>query len=182
LRPEPVESTHPAEDALPDGLKVLHVLDHSLPLHAGYSFRTASILHAQRKQGLEPVAVTSPKHEESWKKETTPVETIDGVRYYRTGAVAKSPVPLAYEMKLMGALERRIREVAAIERPDLIHARSGWDARWGFPWSTKYAPSGRTPRSTTAPIAPGRSATARCAVSRPGPAKAPTESSSSAMG
>ena len=124
MHPEPARSTHPAVDALPEGLKVLHVLDHSLPLHAGYSFRTASILHAQRKQGLEPVAVTSPKHEESWKKETPPVETIDGLRYYRTGAVPKSPVPLAYEMKLMGALERRIREVATIERADLIHAHS----------------------------------------------------------
>ena len=124
MHPETARSLDPAGDASPRGLKVLHVLDHSLPLHAGYSFRTASILHAQRKQGLDPVAVTSPKHEESWKKETSPVETIDGVRYYRTGFVAPSRVPLAYEMKLMGVLERRIREVAALERPDLIHAHS----------------------------------------------------------
>jgi len=122
LRPDPV--TEPGAETLPDGLKILHVLDHSLPLHAGYSFRTASILHAQRKQGFHPVAVTSPKHEESWKKETPPVETIDGLRYYRTGFVPTSPVPLAYEMKLMNVLERRIREVATLERPDLIHAHS----------------------------------------------------------
>ncbi|HET9941470.1 MAG TPA: TIGR04063 family PEP-CTERM/XrtA system glycosyltransferase [Candidatus Eisenbacteria bacterium] len=124
MHPEAARSAEAIGNALPDGLKVLHVLDHSLPLHAGYSFRTASILHAQRKQGLEPVAVTSPKHEESWKKETPPVETIEDVRYYRTGLVPPSPIPLAYEMKLMGALERRIREVARIERPDLIHAHS----------------------------------------------------------
>jgi glycosyl transferase family 4 len=117
-------SVNPREDALPDRLKILHVLDHSLPLHAGYSFRTASILHAQQTQGLEPVAVTSPKHEESWRKEAPPIETVDSVRYYRTGAVAPSPVPLAYEMKIMSVLERRIREVAALERPDLIHAHS----------------------------------------------------------
>jgi PEP-CTERM/exosortase A-associated glycosyltransferase len=114
----------PIGEPLPQGLKILHVLDHSLPLQAGYSFRAASIFHAQRQQGFQPVAVTSPKHEESWKKETPPVETVDGVRYYRTGAIPASPVPLAYEMKLMGALERRIREVASMERPDLIHAHS----------------------------------------------------------
>jgi len=32
-------------------LKVLHVLDHSVPLHSGYSFRTLSILREQRKLG-----------------------------------------------------------------------------------------------------------------------------------
>ena len=123
MPPEATSSANSGEDALPDGLKILHVLDHSLPLHAGYSFRTASILHAQQGQGLVPVAVTSPKHEESWKKETPPVETVDSVRYYRTGAVAPGP-PLAFEMKIMSVLERRIREVAAVERPDLIHAHS----------------------------------------------------------
>jgi PEP-CTERM/exosortase A-associated glycosyltransferase len=122
--PTPAGGTPQDADALPRGLKVLHVLDHSLPLHAGYSFRTASILHAQREQGMDPVAVTSPKHEESWKKPTPPVETIEGVRYYRTGAVAARPIPLATEIALMGALERRIREVARTERVDLIHAHS----------------------------------------------------------
>ena len=48
-------------------LKILHILDHSLPLHSGYSFRSQAILRAQRKRGWEPVALTSPKHEESWK-------------------------------------------------------------------------------------------------------------------
>ena len=109
---------------LPQGLKVLHVLDHSLPLQAGYSFRTASILHAQREQGLDPVAVTSPKHEESWKKPTPPVETIEGVRYYRSGPVPSSSIPLRSELAIMGSLERRILDVARTERVDLIHAHS----------------------------------------------------------
>ena len=32
-------------------LRILHVLDHSLPLHSGYTFRTLSILAHQRRLG-----------------------------------------------------------------------------------------------------------------------------------
>ena len=32
-------------------LRILHVLDHSIPLHSGYTFRTASILREQRALG-----------------------------------------------------------------------------------------------------------------------------------
>ena len=34
-------------------LRVLHVLDHSLPLHSGYAFRTRAIMTAQMADGLE---------------------------------------------------------------------------------------------------------------------------------
>ena len=30
-------------------LRILHVFDHSLPLHSGYTFRSANILREQRK-------------------------------------------------------------------------------------------------------------------------------------
>ena len=33
--------------------RVLHVLDHSLPVHSGYTFRTRAILKAQEAKGLE---------------------------------------------------------------------------------------------------------------------------------
>ena len=32
-------------------LRVLHVLDHSIPLHSGYTFRTRAILREQRRLG-----------------------------------------------------------------------------------------------------------------------------------
>ena len=32
--------------------RILHVLDHSLPLHSGYTFRTRAILKAQAAMGL----------------------------------------------------------------------------------------------------------------------------------
>ena len=39
--------------------RILHVLDHSLPLHSGYSFRTRAILTAQHRAGLEVRGVLS---------------------------------------------------------------------------------------------------------------------------
>ncbi len=38
--------------------RVLHVLDHSLPLHSGYTFRTRAILRAQEADGLEIRSLT----------------------------------------------------------------------------------------------------------------------------
>src|SRR5262245_40503750 len=59
--------------------KVLHVLDHSLPYFSGYSFRSDYIISAQRRLGLRPVVVTSPRHEDFERK----CETVDGVDYHR---------------------------------------------------------------------------------------------------
>jgi len=96
-------------------LKVLHVLDHSVPLHSGYSFRTLSILREQRKLGWQTLHVTTPKQGESPADE----ETIDDFTFLRTMSV---PTPgLVAQMRLTA---NRLRQ--AIERfePDLIHAHS----------------------------------------------------------
>jgi PEP-CTERM/exosortase A-associated glycosyltransferase len=106
------------------GLRVLHVLDHSLPLHSGYAFRTAAILQFEREQGIRPYAVTLSKHEESWKRPAPTVEEIEGFRYYRSGALAPSRIPLRSEARMMGVLARRIRDIAREQPPDLIHAHS----------------------------------------------------------
>ena len=42
-------------------MKVLHVLDHSLPIVSGYSVRSRSIVAFQARLGLEPVVLTSAK-------------------------------------------------------------------------------------------------------------------------
>lgn len=105
-------------------MKILHILDHSLPLHSGYTFRSRNIFRAQLKRGLQPVILTSPKHEESWKGPCERLEEIDGFRYYRTGAVSPSAFPFKNELKLMISLGRRIREVIEMEKPDLLHAHS----------------------------------------------------------
>ena len=105
-------------------IRVLHILDHSLPDHSGYSFRSQSILLAQRALGWEVSAVTSPKHEASLKSAAPPREEIGGVRYYRTGATPTSRIPFVGERVLIQALTRRIEEAVAIESPELLHAHS----------------------------------------------------------
>jgi PEP-CTERM/exosortase A-associated glycosyltransferase len=99
--------------------KVLHVLDHSLPLYSGYTFRTQSILVEQRRNNWAPVGLTSSKHEASWKKPSPQTEEIDGFRFYRTGTVRQET-----ELRLMKRLAHRIEEVSRIENPDLLHAHS----------------------------------------------------------
>ena len=105
-------------------MKILHILDHSLPLHSGYTFRSQNIFQAQRKKGWYPLIVTSPKHEESWKSPWEKQEQIGGFRYYRTGAVWHNGFPFEAEVGLMIALGKRIRKVAEREKPDILHAHS----------------------------------------------------------
>src|SRR5216684_2296020 len=104
-------------------MKILHVLDHSLPLFSGYSFRSRSIIHFQRLLGIHPIVLTSPK-QGSPKDDA---EERDGIRYYRTGIPIRGPISktvLAREIALMTKLTRRIAEVVRRENIDLIHSHS----------------------------------------------------------
>lgn len=105
-------------------MKILHILDHSLPLHSGYTFRSQNIFRSQKQIGYHPVILTSPKHEASWKGGRHDKETINEFQYYRTGPVNGSRLPIQGELQLMKALEKRLHEVALIEKPDIIHAHS----------------------------------------------------------
>ncbi|MBL8352958.1 MAG: glycosyltransferase, exosortase A system-associated [Burkholderiaceae bacterium] len=102
-------------------MRVLHVLDHSIPLHSGYTFRTRAILREQRKLGWQTFHVTSPKHTAASASE----EDVDGLHFYRTPAPeAAARLPGIAEVAIMRQLERRLAEVAAAVRPDLLHAHS----------------------------------------------------------
>ncbi len=74
--------------------------------------------------GFQPIVLTSPKHEENLKKETSQKENINGFSYYRTGGVSAVNFPFLTELKLMYLLYKRIMEVAKVEKPNLIHAHS----------------------------------------------------------
>ena len=100
-------------------MKILHVLDHSIPLHSGYTFRTAAILREQRRLGWETFHLTSPKHKHPSGEE----ETVDGLHFHRT-LHTPSSLPVLGELGLMEALTRRLRAVAEKVRPDVIHAHS----------------------------------------------------------
>lgn len=102
-------------------MKILHILDHSIPLHSGYTFRTVSILKAQRALGWETFHLTSPKHVNC----TVDEEDVDGWHFYRTQEqVESSRIPGVGEMRLMNATTRRLQALAERLRPDILHAHS----------------------------------------------------------
>ncbi len=103
-------------------IRALHVLDHSIPLHSGYTFRTAALLREQRALGWETFHLTSPKQGAT----ATAVEDVDGLRFYRTAPAtgALAGLPLGRELALMKQLEIRLEAVAREIRPDIIHAHS----------------------------------------------------------
>jgi PEP-CTERM/exosortase A-associated glycosyltransferase len=110
-------------------MKVLHVLNHSLPIGSGYSYRSRSILTAQKRLGLEPVALTSPRQG----TEHDGCELVDGIPHYRTGRTG-GRLPFARELLLMLRLASRIIRVASAEAAEVIHAHSpslnGLPALW----------------------------------------------------
>ena len=102
-------------------MKVLHVLDHSLPLQSGYVYRTMAILRAQKAMGLDPVCVTSPKQGRS----PAGAEEMERFRFYRAEWDTRfTQIPVVKESLLMRALTKKIGAVANVEQPDLIHAHS----------------------------------------------------------
>ena len=103
-------------------MRILHVLDHSIPLHSGYTFRTRAILKQQRALGWETLHVTGPKQGAF----TVAQETVDGLLFHRTppshGVLSRLPV--LNQLAVIDALEKRLLEVAAQTRPDVLHAHS----------------------------------------------------------
>ena len=100
-------------------MRILHILDHSIPLHSGYTFRTAAILREQRALGWETHHLTSPKQGEC----AAAAEEVDGLLFHRCPA----PAPVAAgldELRLMQVLESRLEELARALRPDILHAHS----------------------------------------------------------
>ena len=103
-------------------MRVLHVLDHSLPLHSGYTFRTRAILKAQEAAGLEVRGITSLRHNLE-APDNGAVEVVDGLTFHRTPGAPSGPV-LVSEFREMAALSSAIQHLAKEWRPDVIHAHS----------------------------------------------------------
>ena len=103
-------------------LKILHVLDHSIPLHSGYTFRTLSILREQRALGWNTFHLTSPKHASG----NLLKEDVDGWQFYRTPAAsgAAAALPGLGQFALIQALTKRLEHLAAEIKPDILHAHS----------------------------------------------------------
>jgi PEP-CTERM/exosortase A-associated glycosyltransferase len=103
-------------------MRILHVLDHSIPLHSGYTFRTLSILREQRALGWETFHLTSSKQKNCHQLE----EDIDGWHFYRTPEATGfvSGLPIVNQLAVMNGLTRRLSEVAKAIKPDILHAHS----------------------------------------------------------
>jgi PEP-CTERM/exosortase A-associated glycosyltransferase len=103
-------------------LRILHVFDHSLPLHSGYTFRSANILRGQRRLGWETFHLTSPKQGRVEQLE----EEADGLRFFRTPLPTGplSRLPMLNQFAFMQATQRRLLELALQIKPDLLHAHS----------------------------------------------------------
>lgn len=102
-------------------MRVLHVLDHSIPLHSGYTFRTRSILREQRALGWETFHVTGAKQGSGEMLE----ETSDGLHFYRTpSGSALSKLPVLNQVDVIDGLARRLAEIIPVVKPDVLHAHS----------------------------------------------------------
>ncbi len=104
-------------------MRVLHVLDHSAPLQSGYVSRTLGILRAQRELGLDPVALTSPRHGAEAGHPAQPVEQVAGFDFHRSPIPPRALPGLGFiaEMKVT---ERRLEQAVEETRPALLHAHS----------------------------------------------------------
>jgi PEP-CTERM/exosortase A-associated glycosyltransferase len=103
-------------------MRILHILDHSIPLHSGYTFRTRNILQQQRALGWETVQITGSKHLNPAGQE----EDVDGFHFYRTPAAEGflDSLPVLNQLAVVNTLSARLDEVVIKERPDILHAHS----------------------------------------------------------
>jgi glycosyltransferase involved in cell wall biosynthesis len=103
-------------------MRVLHLLDHSAPRRSDYSRRAQSLLEGLRAQGVQTVHLTGAGH--ASRESPGP-----GWHFYRTPSLGArlpfvgTPAP---ESRLGAALSTaalalRLRQVARLTRPDLIH-------------------------------------------------------------
>lgn len=103
-------------------MRIMHILDHSIPLHSGYTFRTLSILKEQRALGFETSHITSPKQGRCNSTE----EHVDGWHFFRTPDVSSllANAPALKQLTVINRLASRLMEAARAVKPDILHAHS----------------------------------------------------------
>jgi glycogen(starch) synthase len=110
-------------------LRILHVLDHSWPVHTGYSIRSLHLIAAQYRLGFRPQALTGPLQVVDDPKA---VETVvENITYRRTpfrGKFSEWAIsrrrPILREAAVVQLIRNRILELTEKEPVDLIHAHS----------------------------------------------------------
>ena len=103
--------------------RILHVLDHSLPLHSGYAFRTRALLKAQQVAGWDVAGITGVRQYQHGQKPEALSQLAEGLCFHRTIAEITSPSPLR-EWQEVSALADAIVELHARWPFDILHAHS----------------------------------------------------------
>jgi len=110
-------------------LRVLHVLDHSWPVHTGYSIRSLHLIAAQHRLGLRPEALTGPLQilDDPHQSETV----VENITYRRTPYRAgfsewaiSTRKPALREAAIVRLIRNRILELVKSNPVDVIHAHS----------------------------------------------------------
>ncbi|CDG83275.1 TIGR04063 family PEP-CTERM/XrtA system glycosyltransferase [Janthinobacterium agaricidamnosum] len=111
-------------------MRILHILDHSLPLQSGYTFRTLAILKQQRAFGWSTSHLTSAKqsqHRDRHDQQSGLAEQrVDGWHFFRTAPSRHwwACLPLLGHYSIIIGLRQRLRQLAQQLRPDILHAHS----------------------------------------------------------
>lgn len=102
--------------------RIIHILDHSLPLHSGYTFRTVSILREQNKNGYATYQLTGPKQGPS----KGLIDEVDGLRFFRTPIKSAffSNWPVLRHWNVSRLLKKRLSQIVCRLKPDVLHAHS----------------------------------------------------------
>ena len=100
-------------------MRIVHILDHSLPMASGYSYRSHAILAAQKARGASVVAVTGQRHHQQGPNP----EWQDGLCYHRSQK-RQFHWPALSELLEVLILARQIVRVSRRFRPALLHAHS----------------------------------------------------------
>jgi glycogen synthase len=110
-------------------IRVLHVLDHSWPVHTGYSIRSRHLIAAQKQIGFSPRALTGPLQMVDDPQAVDIV--VDGIPYSRTsyaGGFSKWAIagrrPVLRELEVVRLIRRRVLELVKEDPTDIIHAHS----------------------------------------------------------
>lgn len=103
-------------------MRILHILDHSIPLHSGYALRTLSILKEQQALGWETFHLTGSKQGRCNALE----EQVDGLHFYRTPNKNSftSDLNIPNQISIINDLTKHLDKVVEIVKPDILHAHS----------------------------------------------------------
>ncbi len=103
--------------------RILHILDHSLPLHSGYTFRTRAIMKSQIASGLTVAGVTGVRQNQHGFLGERPQDSSEGLDFFRTMEEVQGPSPVK-EWREVAVLADRIEQVVRDWQPDVLHAHS----------------------------------------------------------